>query len=98
MVDPNRETMTTLKVKANSATTTLTLNSLRVICIRCGKPRNPDEAACCLKTGPYELNEKPEKITQEDDKREKAPEKLPPPNSNDPFDNQFFHQLDKGEV
>ena len=37
-------------IKANSATTTLSLSSLRVICVKCGKPRNPDEVACCLKT------------------------------------------------
>ena len=41
---------TKLPLKPNSATTTLTLSSLRVICVTCGKSRHPDEVACCLKT------------------------------------------------
>ena len=78
-MNPNCESVNTIKVKANSATTALTLNSLRVICVRCGKPRNPDEAACCLKIGPYDLTERPEKMTQTEDKQEKVFNKLPPP-------------------
>ena len=89
--DSRRETTTTLKVKANSATQSLTLSSLRVVCIKCGKLRHPDEVACCLKTGPYQLDEVPlPKMTQTQVKIER----LPPPTKEDPNDQHFFQQLE----
>ena len=36
-------------LKPNSATQMLELNSLRIICVKCGKSRDPNEVACCLK-------------------------------------------------
>ena len=37
------------QLKQNSATHVLELNSLRIICVKCGKSRDPNEVACCLK-------------------------------------------------
>jgi len=39
-------------LKPNSATELLELSSLRIICVKCGRARDPNEVACCLKPSP----------------------------------------------